>query len=77
MKSVSAGEYTPPPAHGPRITEICGTTPDAFTFRKKIPPYASSPATPSWIRAPAPSLSPTIGRPIEIARSIIFWIFSP
>ena len=28
MKSVIAGEYTAPPAHGPRMTEICGTTPD-------------------------------------------------
>ena len=27
MKSVIAGEYTAPPAHGPRITEICGMTP--------------------------------------------------
>ena len=24
MKSVSAGEYTDPPAHGPKIPEICG-----------------------------------------------------
>ena len=29
MKSVIAGEYTAPPAHGPRTSEICGTTPDA------------------------------------------------
>src|SRR5437764_4498918 len=27
MKSVIAGEYTAPPAHGPMIAEICGTTP--------------------------------------------------
>ena len=40
MKSVIAGEYTAPPAHGPRITLICGMTPDAFTLRKKMPPYA-------------------------------------
>ena len=33
MKSVIAGEYTAPPAHGPRITEICGTTPDDSTLR--------------------------------------------
>ena len=38
MKSVIAGEYTAPPAHGPRITLICGITPDAFTLRWKIPP---------------------------------------
>ena len=36
MKSVIAGEYTAPPAQGPRISEICGTTPDACTFRQKI-----------------------------------------
>ena len=37
-KSVSAGEYTAPPAHGPRITEICGMTPDASTLRVNISP---------------------------------------
>ena len=26
-------EYTAPPAHGPMITLICGTTPDASTLR--------------------------------------------
>ena len=29
----SAGEYAAPPAQGPKITEICGTTPEAFTLR--------------------------------------------
>ncbi len=38
MKSVIAGLYTAPPVHGPMITLICGTTPDACTLRKKIPP---------------------------------------
>ena len=38
MKSVIAGEYTAPPAHGPSTTEICGTTPLASTLRWKIPP---------------------------------------
>ena len=33
MKSVIAGEYTAPPAHGPSTTEICGTTPDDRTLR--------------------------------------------
>ena len=32
MKSVIAGEYTAPPAHGPMIRLICGITPDAMTF---------------------------------------------
>ena len=36
IKSVIAGEYTAPPAHGPMIAEICGTTPDASTLRRKI-----------------------------------------
>ena len=33
MKSVIAGEYTAPPAHGPSTTLICGMTPDACTLR--------------------------------------------
>ena len=33
MKSVMAGLYTAPPAQGPRMTEICGTTPDDRTLR--------------------------------------------
>ena len=36
MKSVIAGEYTAPPAHGPIIAEICGTTPDESTLRRKM-----------------------------------------
>ena len=36
--SVSAGEYTAPPAHGPSTTETCGTRPDSATLRKKIEP---------------------------------------
>ena len=28
-KSVIAGEYTAPPAEGPMLAVICGTTPDA------------------------------------------------
>jgi hypothetical protein len=35
MKSVIAGEYTAPPAHGPMIMLICGTTPEAITLRWK------------------------------------------
>jgi hypothetical protein len=38
MKSVMAGEYTSPPAQGPMITEICGITPDAITFRRNTSP---------------------------------------
>ena len=35
-KSVSAGEYEPPPADAPQITEICGIRPDSATFSLKI-----------------------------------------
>ena len=34
VKSVMAGEYTAPPAHGPMIAEICGTTPEASVLRR-------------------------------------------
>ena len=46
-KSVSAGEYTAPPALGPTSTDICGMTPEASVFRKKISPYPDSESTPS------------------------------
>ena len=36
VKSVIAGEYTAPPAQGPMIAEICGTTPEASVFRRKM-----------------------------------------
>ena len=38
MKSVSAGEYEAPPAQGPAMMAICGTTPDSFTLAKNILP---------------------------------------
>ena len=47
VKSVIAGEYTAPPAHGPRIAEICGTTPLASVLRRKISAYPASDTTPS------------------------------
>ena len=37
-KSMIAGEYTPPPAVGPQLTEICGTTPEARVLRRKMSP---------------------------------------
>jgi len=36
MKSVIAGEYTAPPAHGPMIADSCGTTPLVSTLRRKM-----------------------------------------
>ena len=59
------------------ISEICGITPEACTLRRKISPYRPSETTPSWIRAPAPSLMPMIGQPVLMARSITLVIFSP
>src|SRR5580704_1380805 len=47
MKSVMAGEYTAPPAHGPMIAEICGTTPLYKVLRRKISAYPASDITPS------------------------------
>ena len=35
-KSVIAGEYTAPPAHGPITSESCGITPEHWTLRQKI-----------------------------------------
>ena len=76
MKSVIAGEYTAPPAHGPMTSEICGTTPDAITLRWKTSAYPASESTPSWIRAPPESFSPITGSPNRIAWSITLQIFS-
>src|SRR3972149_4662881 len=58
------------------ITEICGTTPEVITLRKKISAYPPSAVTPSWMRAPPESLSPITGMPLERARSMILTIFS-
>src|SRR5437773_10914461 len=73
-KSVIAGEYTAPPAHGPMIAEICGTTPEASVLRRKMSAYPASETTPSWILAPPESFSPMIGTPVFIARSITLQI---
>src|SRR5215813_8669808 len=67
VKSVIAGEYTAPPAHGPMIRLICGTTPDASTLRRKISANRPSATTPSWIRAPPPSLMPITRQPVHQA----------
>src|SRR5438445_252614 len=73
-KSVIAGEYTAPPAHGPMIAETCGTTPEARVLRRKMSAYPASETTPSWILAPPESFSPMIGTPVFIARSITLQI---
>ena len=38
MKSVIAGEYTAPPAHGPMIRLIWGITPEQRTLRTNTSP---------------------------------------
>ena len=40
-----------------------------------MPPYWSSETTPSWMRAPAPSLRPISGAPTLSAMSMSLWIF--
>ena len=59
------------------IIEIWGITPEACTLRRKISPYRPRETTPSWMRAPAPSLMPRIGQPVRMARSMTLVIFSP
>src|SRR5204863_7359160 len=75
-KSVIAGEYTAPPAHGPITRDSCGITPLHCTLRQKISAYPASDTTPSWIRAPPESLIPITGHPYLTARSMILQIFS-
>ncbi len=67
MKSVMAGEYTAPPAEGPMIMLICGTTPLAITLRWNTSAYPPSEATPSWMRAPPESFRPITGAPTFMA----------
>ena len=59
------------------IRLIWGITPEACTLRRKISPYRPRETTPSWMRAPAPSLMPMMGQPVFMARSITLVIFSP
>jgi len=59
------------------ISEICGITPEARVLRRKICEYRSRDTTPSWMRAPPPSLIPMIGHPVLIAKSRILTIFCP
>src|SRR5262245_38774919 len=75
VKSVMAGEYTAPPAQGPSIAEICGTTPEASVFLRNTSAYAPSETTPSWMRAPPESFKPTTGAPLSSARSMMAQIF--
>ena len=58
------------------MAETCGTTPEASVLRRKMSAYPASEATPSWIRAPPESFSPTTGAPAFIARSITLQTFA-
>ena len=49
----------------------------ASVLRRKISAYRPSETTPSWMRAPPPSLMPMIGTPVLRARSITLMILSP
>ncbi len=61
-KSASPGMYAVPAAPGPIIAATCGTTPDITTCsRNRSPVRANIDPAASWIRAPAESISHTIG----------------
>ena len=74
-RSPSAGEYAPPPAHGPPMTEICSAF--ARACARKIDAYAPSAATPSCSRAPPECGKPTTGAHARSAISIVRTIVSP
>ena len=64
-------------AAAPMMRLIWGMTPEAIVLRRKISPYMPSETTPSWMRAPPPSLMPMSGTPVFTAKSMILQIFSP
>ena len=55
------------------ITLICGMTPLASVFCRKMSAYPARLSTPSWMRAPPASNRPMIGAPLVRA---IFWILT-
>jgi hypothetical protein len=57
-------------------TLIWGTTPEASTFLWKMSAYPARETTPSCILAPPESFMPTMGHPVESARSMTLQIFS-
>ena len=76
MKSVSAGEYTAPPAEGPSTTLICGTTPDVARVAEEDPAEAVQGDDALLDARPPPSMRPMSGTPVFRARSWTLWIFS-
>ena len=59
------------------IRVICGITPEEWTLLRKMSANMASEATPSWMRAPPPSLIPITGQPLRAANSWTLTIFSP
>ena len=74
VKSVSAGLYTAPPAHGPMMALICGMTPLERMLRRNISAYPARALIPSCRRAPPESFSPMTGAPTRMAMSITLHI---
>ena len=59
------------------ITDIWGIIPEERTLRKKMEAYPVRLSIPSWILAPPESMSPTIGAPVSMARSMTLHTFWP
>ena len=75
MKSVSAGEYTAPPAHGPMMAEICGMTPLDSVLRRKMSAYPASDSN-TFLNPRAAGIVQSDHRaPVFRARSMILQIF--
>ena len=81
MKSVIAGEYTAPPAQGPRMMLNWGITPELWVLFRKMRAYPSRERTPSWMRAPPESFTWMKGTPffraISWLSAIFFGVFFP
>ena len=77
MKSVIAGEYTAPPAHGPRTSEICGMTPRRLHVAPEDLRVAAQ-RHDALLNARAAGVvdARSIGQPVLTARSITLQIFS-
>jgi len=74
VKSVIAGEYTAPPAHGPAIKLICGRPRRLARCARKSQHNAQASRRLLDARA-AGVVDPIIGAPVRTARSITLQIF--
>ena len=57
------------------MIEICGITPEASVFLRKMSAYPPRLSTPSWILAPPESFIPISGAPAFMAISCTLQIF--